>query len=96
MGALPNNEYLDIHVYESASVIAEVGAGIALWPRVWETVKALGLDKSLLQFASQPPDKAAREHSICYPLITMMLKSVNLQYIGKHKVSEIYGVFESI
>ncbi|KJA15916.1 hypothetical protein HYPSUDRAFT_71778 [Hypholoma sublateritium FD-334 SS-4] len=61
LGALLNNEKLDINIYESTSVISDsVGAGISLWPRVWETIKAIDLKKSLLQFVSRPPDKSAR------------------------------------
>ncbi|KJA24431.1 hypothetical protein HYPSUDRAFT_86115 [Hypholoma sublateritium FD-334 SS-4] len=58
LGALSNEDKLEINIYESASVIAEVGTGISLWPRTWEVVKAINLEKSLLQFVSQPPDKS--------------------------------------
>ncbi|KJA15321.1 hypothetical protein HYPSUDRAFT_80542 [Hypholoma sublateritium FD-334 SS-4] len=60
LSALSNEDKLDIHIYESTSVISEVGAGITLWPRVWEMIKAIDLEDSLLQFVSRPPDKSAR------------------------------------
>ena len=37
------DEFLHIDVYESAVKFAQVGAGIALWPRTWEVMKDLGM-----------------------------------------------------
>lgn len=40
---------VQVDVYESASQLAEVGAGIGIFPRPWKVIKALGIDQELLQ-----------------------------------------------
>ncbi|OBZ74451.1 Salicylate hydroxylase [Grifola frondosa] len=40
-----------VDIYESASQFTEIGAGIGMWPRVWELIKALGLEDQLLMIA---------------------------------------------
>ncbi|KAI0689374.1 hypothetical protein BC835DRAFT_255975 [Cytidiella melzeri] len=36
-----------VDIYESTESFGEVGAGIGLWPRVWDTMKTLGLEEDL-------------------------------------------------
>jgi 2-polyprenyl-6-methoxyphenol hydroxylase-like FAD-dependent oxidoreductase len=38
---------IDVYIYESAPSFSEVGAGIGVWPRVWDTLKTLGLEDDL-------------------------------------------------
>ncbi|KJA21956.1 hypothetical protein HYPSUDRAFT_67299 [Hypholoma sublateritium FD-334 SS-4] len=59
LGALSKND-LEIDIYESAACISEIGAGITLWPRVWEIMNAIDLGQPLLQFLQRPPDDTAR------------------------------------
>ena len=40
---------LQVTIYESAHQLAEIGAGVAAWPRVWEVLKYLGLEEDLIQ-----------------------------------------------
>ncbi|KAL1725012.1 hypothetical protein EV714DRAFT_288165 [Schizophyllum commune] len=40
---------IDVTVYEGASRLAEVGAGIGFWPRPREILKRLGLEKELME-----------------------------------------------
>ena len=42
-----DNARLEVHIYESASAFSEVGAGIGLWPRGWDTLRVLGLEGDL-------------------------------------------------
>ncbi|CAA7270199.1 unnamed protein product [Cyclocybe aegerita] len=42
------DEHIEIDVYESAAELTQLGAGIALWPRGWEILKTLGLEKDLV------------------------------------------------
>ncbi len=37
----------DVDIYESAASFSEIGAGIGLWPRVWDTLVGLGLEEDL-------------------------------------------------
>ncbi|KAI0695320.1 hypothetical protein BC835DRAFT_1414956 [Cytidiella melzeri] len=36
-----------VDIYESTVSFGEIGAGIGLWPRVWDTMKILGLEEDL-------------------------------------------------
>lgn len=36
-----------VDIYESASHFSEIGAGIGIWPRVWDTLVSLGLEEDL-------------------------------------------------
>ncbi|KAF5349393.1 hypothetical protein D9758_015518 [Tetrapyrgos nigripes] len=49
--ALALSEYPDIEidVFESAGKLAEVGAGIGLFPRPWQIIRKLGLEQDLLK-----------------------------------------------
>lgn len=38
---------VDVDIYESTSKFGEIGAGMGMWPRVWETLKNMGLEDDL-------------------------------------------------
>lgn len=38
---------IDVNIYESTESFSTVGAGIAVWPRVWDTLRMLGLEDAL-------------------------------------------------
>ena len=42
---------VEINIYESTPELTEVGAGVGVWPRVWEILRYLGLEDSLKQKA---------------------------------------------
>lgn len=43
--------YYQVDIFEStASLQAQVGAGIGVWPRTWRVLEALGIDKELLKY----------------------------------------------
>ncbi|KIK50757.1 hypothetical protein GYMLUDRAFT_147374, partial [Collybiopsis luxurians FD-317 M1] len=46
--ALKNCPDIEIDLYEQAAQIAEIGAGITIWPRTWDVLKSLGLEGDLL------------------------------------------------
>lgn len=52
---------LQIDIYESASIISEIGAGITLWPRVWNIMNAIDIGESLVKFLRKPPDDSKRK-----------------------------------
>jgi hypothetical protein len=62
LGALQrgSESNLEVDIYESASVISEIGAGITLWPRVWKIMQAIDLGESLVKFLPKPPDNSTR------------------------------------
>jgi len=43
---------VQVDIYEAAQTLTEVGAGIGLWPRVWEIMEALGLSTDLAAISS--------------------------------------------
>ena len=54
--SMGNEEKLDVHIYESSSVIAEIGAGISFWPRSWHIMKEIGAHDKLFGLLSEVPD----------------------------------------
>lgn len=63
LGALQrgSESSIEVDLYESASIISEIGAGITLWPRVWKIMKAIDLGEKLEQFLPRPPDDSTRK-----------------------------------
>ncbi|KAE9402060.1 FAD/NAD(P)-binding domain-containing protein [Gymnopus androsaceus JB14] len=47
--ALSRFPNIDVSIYESAQALAEIGAGIGVFPRVWRVIQKLGLDEDLLK-----------------------------------------------
>ncbi|KAG6810474.1 hypothetical protein H0H92_011709 [Tricholoma furcatifolium] len=42
---------IEVEIYEAATKLTEVGAGIGLFPRPWEVIQKLGLEEELLKFS---------------------------------------------
>ncbi len=38
---------VDVDIYESAARFSEIGAGLAMWPRVWDIMRIIGLEEDL-------------------------------------------------
>ncbi|KIK67264.1 hypothetical protein GYMLUDRAFT_861796 [Collybiopsis luxurians FD-317 M1] len=53
--ALSRYNDIEVHVFESANSLSEVGAGIGVWPRAWKVLKELGLVDALLQVVQEQP-----------------------------------------
>ncbi|KAJ7464344.1 hypothetical protein FB451DRAFT_1352780 [Mycena latifolia] len=53
--ALSQYPDIDIEVYEAATTLAEVGAGIGIWPRPWQIIRLLGLERDLLKTCEMKP-----------------------------------------
>jgi salicylate hydroxylase len=53
---------LDIHVYEAAPALGEIGAGINLWLRSWEIMKAIGLEETFVNMMDEAPTDEARSY----------------------------------
>jgi len=60
LGFLAKQRNLQIDIYEAASNIWEIGAGINVWPRTWNVFKALGLEENLLRLLPRAPDNSTR------------------------------------
>ncbi|KAG5644252.1 hypothetical protein DXG03_008790 [Asterophora parasitica] len=58
-GAVALSAYpdIDVEVYEAAEELAEVGAGIGIFPRPWEIIRRLGLEEELLQYSEVKPQE---------------------------------------
>jgi len=52
---------LDVQIYEAATHISEIGAGINFWPRYWAIMKAIGLESELSQYLTKMPDDLPSE-----------------------------------
>ncbi|KAJ7031865.1 hypothetical protein C8F04DRAFT_1109318 [Mycena alexandri] len=59
--AVALSQYPDIEVelYEAASTLAEVGAGVGIFPRPWKILRLLGLDQDLLNTVELKPQEGA-------------------------------------
>ncbi|KIY70414.1 FAD/NAD(P)-binding domain-containing protein [Cylindrobasidium torrendii FP15055 ss-10] len=52
--ALSKHEDIELDLYEGASRLAEVGAGVGMFPRPWRILEQLGLDEDLLKTTVRP------------------------------------------
>lgn len=41
---------IEVDIYEAATALAEIGAGINLWPRGFELLAKVGVEKEILRF----------------------------------------------
>ncbi|KAF8991048.1 hypothetical protein BDQ17DRAFT_1287752 [Cyathus striatus] len=53
--ALSQYPDIDVEIFEGASKLAEVGAGIGIFPRPWEIIRRLGLEADLLKSTEIKP-----------------------------------------
>jgi salicylate hydroxylase len=53
--ALSKYPEIDVDIYEAATHFSEVGAGIGIWPRVWQTLAKMGLDEDLSRVTASKP-----------------------------------------
>ncbi|KDR79470.1 hypothetical protein GALMADRAFT_1241914 [Galerina marginata CBS 339.88] len=60
LGFLNDEQDLEINIYEASSHISEIGAGINFWPRAWNVLCSIGLEKKLLRILPQAPDDSIR------------------------------------
>ncbi|KAH9939767.1 FAD/NAD-P-binding domain-containing protein, partial [Epithele typhae] len=51
---------VEVTIYESHAELTEVGAGIGVWPRVWEILKYVGLEDTLRQATGSTDPNEAR------------------------------------
>ena len=63
---LGNEHNLEIHIYEAASNIAEIGVGINVWPRSWHIMEKIGLKDKLLDLLFETPDDSMRGLSLIF------------------------------
>ncbi|KJA14751.1 hypothetical protein HYPSUDRAFT_92215 [Hypholoma sublateritium FD-334 SS-4] len=60
LGILGRGRNFELDIYEGATHISEIGAGINFWPRTWEIMKSLGLDHELARMLPHVPDNNPR------------------------------------
>lgn len=60
---------IEVNIYEAHHELTEVGAGIGVWPRIWEILRYVGLEDTLKQSAG-----AARE---CLLWLISLLSTVS-------------------
>lgn len=61
LNALDKDHKVAIDLYEAAPELAEIGAGINVWPRTWEVLKKLGLEDVLTPLFDHDPDLEPRK-----------------------------------
>lgn len=59
---------VEFDIYEAASDLSEIGAGIGLHFRTWNILQALGLDEALLKVAGDDADSSEYQLS-CFGMI---------------------------
>lgn len=57
------DQKVEVDIYEATTKLAQVGAGITLWPRGWEVLKLLGLDERLFAHAMPVDEGTQRDTS---------------------------------
>ena len=82
----------EVHVYERASTIAEVGAGLQVGPNAVKVLYALGLKEALRRSAFEPTnmvsitwDDASLRHRV--PLKAIATKEYGAPYMTAHRES---------
>ncbi|KAJ7289283.1 hypothetical protein C8J57DRAFT_428970 [Mycena rebaudengoi] len=55
--ALAQYPDIEVEIYEAASALAEIGAGIGIFPRPWKIMKILGVDHDLLKRTEKKPQE---------------------------------------
>ena len=63
---------VEVDIYESARELTEVGAGVAMWPRIWEIVRYLGLEDELLEISG-----AGRSGGQCSSALVMWTRGAD-------------------
>lgn len=58
---------VDVDIYESAAKFSEIGAGIGMWPHVWNTLVGLGLEEDLKRRGTNVGQGEIRETTFCIP-----------------------------
>ncbi|KAJ7085016.1 hypothetical protein C8R43DRAFT_1051651 [Mycena crocata] len=53
--ALSQYPDIEVEIYEAATTLAEVGAGIGIFPRPWKIIRMLGLEQDLLKACERKP-----------------------------------------
>lgn len=61
LGILGRGQDFELDIYEGATHISEIGAGINFWPRTWDIMKSLGMDQELARMLPEAPDDKLRE-----------------------------------
>ncbi|THU98831.1 FAD/NAD(P)-binding domain-containing protein [Dendrothele bispora CBS 962.96] len=52
---LRHSKNVEIDVYEAAEEIAEVGAGVTVWPRTWKLLKSMGIEQDMVDVLKERP-----------------------------------------
>jgi 2-polyprenyl-6-methoxyphenol hydroxylase-like FAD-dependent oxidoreductase len=53
---------IEVDVYEATTKMAQVGAGITLYPRGWEILKQLGLESALSAYSATADEVSQRDN----------------------------------
>jgi len=75
LGHMSKDRKLNINIYEAASHISEIGAGINVWPRTWSIYKALGLEDVLLPLLPEAPDDSMSEQQNNLSVIIILIST---------------------
>jgi salicylate hydroxylase len=60
LNAFDKDRKIVIDLYESASELSEIGAGINMWYRTWQVLKEIGAGDTLIPFFDHYPDLVPR------------------------------------
>ncbi|KXN93284.1 Salicylate hydroxylase, partial [Leucoagaricus sp. SymC.cos] len=60
LNAFDDEQKFAVDLYEAASELSETGAGINVWPRIWQCLKEIGLEETLIPLLDHYPDLEPR------------------------------------
>ncbi|KXN81972.1 Salicylate hydroxylase, partial [Leucoagaricus sp. SymC.cos] len=60
LNAFDDEQKFAIDLYEATAELSEIGAGINVWPRIWQCLKESGLEETLLPLLDHYPDLKPR------------------------------------
>ena len=65
---------IKVVIYEAKEALAEIGAGVGIWPRPWAILKAFGLQDDLKKLCQNPnisPEPCNTLFRVVIPLLTV-------------------------
>lgn len=56
---------VQVDIYEATSNFSTVGAGIGMWPRIWEVMETLDLADAFMRHQVVTPGSTRQKHTFC-------------------------------
>lgn len=67
LNAFDKDHKFAVDIYEATPELSEIGAGINVWPRIWQILKEIGLEHTLVPLFDHVPDLEPRTSFVLIP-----------------------------